>query len=735
MFGLSGSIMFLVVVGFIVLVTFGLVGLVKSFYIKVPQGTALIINDLKATPRVSFTGALVLPVIHKKEFMKISVLTLEIDRRGKDGLICKDNLRADITVAFYLRVNETADDVLQVAKSIGADRASDPTAVGVLFNAKFSEALKTAGKQFELHRLFEERLQFRERIREVIGKDLNGYSLEDVAIDYLEQTSVAHLDPNNIFDSEGIRKITETTATQNVITNEAERNKELAIQKKNVETREASLALERQQADAEARQKREIETIRAREKAETLKVQEEERLKAEYARLQTEQEIQVREENRQREVEVAQQNRVRAVQVEIERVTRAKDLEVVAREREVELTRIDKEKALEEERKNIANVIRERVAVDKTVAIEEERIKDVRMVAEAERQKQVVIIDAQAQAEEKLVHQVKEAEADKERALFKAAEISTMAQAELEAATRQSDAKKRMAEGIEAEEAAMGLAEARVRQAKAQAVEKEGLVEATVIAEKMLAQARGLEEKGMVDARVLEAKAAAEEKEGLVQARILEEKLSAQARGDSQMAQAIERKGLAEAKVHEEKLLAEARGQEQVGLVKAKTTKEYGLAEADIIRERLKGEADGLAEKFKAIDSLTEDARAHEEFRIQLEKHLEAALASMEANKEIAREQAEVLAAALAKTNIDIVGGDGEFFNSFSKSLRVGKAINGLLGKSPAANSLMEGILSRVGASDNDGSSLAEAALNLTSKAAQVKDALIGTPKAESEES
>ena len=725
-------IIVVVIIGIIAF--FGFLGLVKSFYVKVPQGTALIINTTSSIPRVSFTGAFVWPVIYKKEFMKISLLTLEIDRRGKDGLICKDNLRADITVAFYIRVNETSDDVLRVAKNIGVERASDHSAVSTLFNAKFSEALKTVGKQFELHKLFEERLMFRERIREVIGQDLNGYILEDVAIDYLEQTPKSFLDPNNIFDSEGIRKITEVTAERKVYTNKVERDQDLAIQKKNVETREASLALERQQADAEARQQREIETIRAREYAETLKVQEEERLKAEYARIQTEQEIQVREENRMREVEVAQQNRTRAVAIEIERVSRAKDLEVVDREREVDLKRIEKEKAVEEERKNIANVIRERVAVDKTVAIEEERIKDVRVVAEAERQKQVIVIDAQAQSEEKLVHQVKQAEADKESALHKAAEISTLAQAELEAAARQSDAKKRLAEGVEAEEAALGLAEARVRQAKAQAVEKEGLVEAAVTAEKMLAQARGQEEQGLAEARVLEAKAQAEEKEGLVQAKILEEKLSAQARGDTQMAQAHERQGLVDAKVLEEKLLAQARGEEQVGLVKARTTKEYGLAEADIIRERLRGEADGLSEKFAAINKLSDEARAHEEFRIQLEKHLEAALASMDANRDIAKEQAEVLAAALAKTNIDIVGGDGEFFNTFSKSLRVGKAINGLLGKSPAANSLMEAVLSRVGTSDGESSGLAEAALKLGSQAGKVREALLGE-KSEPEKS
>ncbi len=98
----------------------GLAILFKAFYIKVDQGTALIVNDMSAKPKVHFTGALVYPIIYKKELMRVSLITLEVDRRGKDGLICADNMRADITVAFYLRVNETAEDVLKVAKSLGA---------------------------------------------------------------------------------------------------------------------------------------------------------------------------------------------------------------------------------------------------------------------------------------------------------------------------------------------------------------------------------------------------------------------------------------------------------------------------------------------------------------------------------------------------------------------------------------------------------------------------------------
>lgn len=120
----------------------------------------------------------------------------------------------------------------------------------------------------------------------------------------------------------------------------------------------------------------------------------------------------------------------------------------------MELQKIEKEKALEEQRKNIANVIRERVAVEKTVAQEEERIKEVREVSEAERVKQVILLQAQAEAEQELVRQVKQAEADEVRSKHKAVEINTMAQAELEAASKQAEAKKRLAEGIEAERAA-----------------------------------------------------------------------------------------------------------------------------------------------------------------------------------------------------------------------------------------------------------------------------------------
>jgi len=612
------SVLMPIITGIVIffIIIMGIAILFKAFYIKVDQGTALIVNDMSSKPKVHFTGALVYPIIYKKEFMKISLITLEVDRRGNDGLICSDNMRADITVAFYLRVNETTEDVLRVAKSIGVDRASDRDAVHQLFSAKFSEALKTVGKKFEFVQLFENRIDFREKIIEVIGDDLNGYVLEDVAIDYLEQTPKASLDPNNILDAEGIKKITEMTAIQNVRTNILERDEELAIKKKDVETVEAMLELKRQQADAEAKQEREVLTIRAREEAETKKIQEEERKKAGSTTIMVDQDLAVQMENQKREVEVAEQNRQRAVVIEVEKVTRARDLEVVARKREVDLQTIEAEKAIEVEKKEIARVIQERVIVDKAVAIEEEKINEVREVSEADRLKQVQVLGAEAEAEEEKIKHVKAAEAEEMAAHHKATEITTLAQADLDASAREADAKKKLAEGVQAEQAASGLAEAKVQEAKADSLEKEGLAEARVISAK--------------------------------------------------------------------------------GEAEAAAKKDIGMVGAEVTREQFKAEADGLVDKFSAMGDMSDKAREHEEFRMSLETAFKEAIASIEAGKEIARENADVLATALKEAKIDIVGGEQHFFDTFSKSLSLGKAIDGFSTKSAVVTQLLDKVMSKL---------------------------------------
>ncbi|HTJ84654.1 MAG TPA: hypothetical protein VL400_23200, partial [Polyangiaceae bacterium] len=334
-------------VGVLALIIVGFLIIVAKFYRQVDQGTALIVNTMKSEPEVTFTGKVVYPIINRAETMDISVKTITVNRRGKEGLICKDNIRADIEVTFFVRVNKTQEDVLKVAQTIGCVRASDPRVIGDLFAAKFSEALKTVGKFLNFEDLYKERQTFKDEIIKCIGTDLNGFHLDDCAIDFLEQTPIEALDKDNIMDAEGIRKITDLTVIQNVKTNDLRQKERMEMGSQNLTSDEAIFKFEQRKAEAEAKKNREIAVAQAREENEARRISEEEQKKTLILRAKNEEEAMVANEGKERAVLVARQAKEREVQVEIERVKKAQQLEALGREREVEIQRINKDKEIE----------------------------------------------------------------------------------------------------------------------------------------------------------------------------------------------------------------------------------------------------------------------------------------------------------------------------------------------------------------------------------------------------
>ncbi|WCM40958.1 flotillin family protein [Flavobacterium sp. CBA20B-1] len=581
--GLSGvSGVILLALGVIVFLILSFFVVLSMFYKKIPQGKAIVRTGIGGSKVAFNKGMYVIPVFHKMEIMDISVKKIEIGRMQHDGLICKDNIRADIKVAFFVRVNKSVDDVINVAQNLGCDRASEPETLKSIFESKFSEALKTVGKKFDFIELYEARREFRDEILNIIGTDLNGYILDDCAIDYLEQTELQFLSANNILDSEGIKKITELTAKQNMNANLIRREEEKVIKKQNVEAREAILELERQLAEKEERQKREIDNIKAREEAEIAKVREEERLKSQTVRIATEEQLAVQEENKLRQIIIAEKNKIRTDAIETERVEKDRALEQTERERIVTLAQIDKERSIETEKKSIQNVIKERVQLEKGVVEEQQNVRDVEVYREVERKKQAGVIAASQEAEERLIATVKAAEAskiaaeqEKEKKVIdaeaeklvaerKAQEVLIDAEAKKEAAAKEAEARKIIAEAQAKEEAAIGLSEAEVMIAKAEAEEIQGTKTAAVI----------------------EIKAEAMRKEGLAQAEVVREKALAEAKGIEEKAEAMKKlDGVG--KEHEEFKL-QLQKEKEIELAHINIQKDIASAQAEVLSEALK---------------------------------------------------------------------------------------------------------------------------------------------------
>ncbi|HEY0191189.1 MAG TPA: hypothetical protein VGC42_08725, partial [Kofleriaceae bacterium] len=401
---------------------------------------------------------------------------------------------------------------------------------------------------------------------------------------------------------------------------------------------------------------KEISIATARETNEAQRFQLEEEKRTHIERQRAEESIQMAEHAKLRAVQVSEQGRIREVEVEKVRVAKAHDLEQIGRKREVELGAIDMNKALETEKRGIADIVRARVAVDKTVAVEEESIKDLRADAEAKRQKGVTITGAEAAAQELFIKDIKKAEAEQQVAQSQAKRQLILAEASMEASDKEARAAIRRSEGAQAEAAAAGLAQVRVKEADAIAVEKVGLAAA----------------------RVRDAQLQVTDREGTVLAENVRRKALAEAAGREAEAMAIEKTGIATAVGVRERLLAEVAGKE---------------AEAGAIEKRMVAEAHGLAEKANAMRALDGSAREHEEFRLRLDADRQIALEQIKARIQMAEQQAKVMAETMGNADIKIVGGDGQFFDRFVKAVSLGSSIDGVFDNSTVVKQAVGGKL------------------------------------------
>lgn len=627
-----------VVAGFLGIVCVAFIGL---FIRKIQPGRAGVKTGWGGI-NVSFDWMVRLPVFQTFHIVDISVKKLEISRKGKDGLVCKDNIRADISVAFYIRVEATQESVRKVAQMLTPERVSDVEQLRELFEAKFSEALKTAGKQMEFHELFTERIKFRDQIQVTIGKDLDGFLLQDVAIDYLEQTPLDQHDPSNVLDSEGIKKITQITQRERVIANEHTRRAEVQVEKENADAEIAKREQKRRNEEDTAKQTRAVTEIKANEEAEARKVIEARRQEVEGKRLEADESIRLRTEDMNRAV----QEREFTVKKEKQRLEQEAQQEGeearVRRERTVSLAEMDKEvkvaeAAVEVQRKRATVVAEEKAVVqqqeEKTnieARMTAERVREVTLIeaemnAKKDQVEKVVAADAQKEAERHLAEAEKikvitAAEAAREAALRDAERLQTVADAEAKASDKKRHAMEQDAEGLAAKEAALGLAEARVITAKATAKK---------------ADAGAIRELGLADAEVIKAK------------------------------------GHSHADITQQQAEAEAEG-----------TKEKELAIAAGIEARGLAEAKGIEEKAKAMKLLHAASQQHEEFRIKLAKERDVELAAIHVQKDIAKAHSEIVAEALKHANIDIVGGENDFFEKVVRAVGNGKAVDRLVGSS-----------------------------------------------------
>jgi flotillin len=425
----------------LLLFLFGLgVTVVTSLYRKTSADQAFVMTGAGGSRVVLDGGAIVLPVMHRITEVNLRTMKLGVNPRGANALITKDNLRSNILAQFYIRVQADREHILNAARSLGVNSV-DAENVEQLVSEKLVSALRAIASQMELFEIHTRRDEFAERVKEHVKSDLeaNGLLLESVTISELDQTDPSELSDNNVFDAQGKKKITEITAAAMVERNNLEREAERARKIQDVATRQKILELERQQAEAEAGQRTEIAKFQAEKSREAQEAVIAQERSVQIARIEKDTALEAAEIERQKTVETARVGQEKTVQAatiareqELQRagVERDQAVEMAQRVKQIAIANKETERAVAEEGAFIAQAAQEKA---------KQQVITVTQIAEADRDASKKLIAARQEIERDKIRQQTEAEV----AAFTRV---TSAQAEQDAATKQSAAKFQLAQ-------------------------------------------------------------------------------------------------------------------------------------------------------------------------------------------------------------------------------------------------------------------------------------------------
>jgi uncharacterized membrane protein YqiK len=398
----------LLVVVLILLVV--LVALAAVFYQRSTREHSLIRTGLGGRKVVMDGGVVVLPYFHDVSKVNMQTLRFEVNRSADQALITKDRMRVDVGVEFYVSVDPTIDAISRAAQTLGS-RTSNPEKLHELIDGKLIDTLRAVAARMTLDELHENRGEFVAEVRQSVAESLsrNGLALESVSLTSLDQTPFSALDENNAFNAVGMRRLAEVIATSKKERALIDRDAEVAVHRSTMEASKLKLNIDLEQQAAELDQVREIETLRAQQLAEIAERKAESEKASNAARIHMERAI--------RYEDIAREQAIREAEI-----ARATALEAAEQERNIAVA----ERSQEESKALAAADLARAEAVSAA-----EAIATARAVADAERKKQVAILNARQQTEISSEQLIANAQAEAQSAVETAK--ATLAEAEAKA--------------------------------------------------------------------------------------------------------------------------------------------------------------------------------------------------------------------------------------------------------------------------------------------------------------
>ena len=427
----TSSSNFVLLVAGMVLIGLIVIGLIfAKLYKRATKEMAFVRTGFGGEKIIKDGGAIVLPVLHETIAVNMNTLRIEVEKTQKDALITKDRMRVDVKADFYLRVAPNADGISMAAQTLGT-RTTRVEELKKLMESKFVDVLRAVAAEMTMTEMHEQRADFVQRVQNNVANDLekNGLELESVSLTGFDQTDLQFFNENNAFDAEGRARLAKIIEEKRKETNDIQQENRIKIEQRNLEAEKESLEIEKSEEEARLIQQQSLEFKRAEQKAEIIKQKENKAREEREAEIAKERAIETAEIEKTKDIETREIEKRKSI--EQARIQQQRDIEVAEQEKHIAVAAKSEEESAARARAAEA----EKLKVEK-----EEAVITARQIAEANRRKEIEVIDARKEAERDAVGVTVQAEAEKRAAEDRSSAILIEARASADAKKLQAEA-------------------------------------------------------------------------------------------------------------------------------------------------------------------------------------------------------------------------------------------------------------------------------------------------------
>lgn len=393
----------------LVVIVVVLVVIVGWLYERARNEVAIVKTGVGGRKVIIDGGTIAIPYFHEITRVNMQTIRMDVSRTGESSLITKDRMRVDVGAEFYASVEPQPEPIIRAAQTLGS-RLFKPDQLKSLIDGMMIDALRAVAAQMTMDELHENRSEFVREVREKLADTLKRYGLQldSVSLTALDQTPFSSLDENNAFNAVGMLKLAEVIAKSKKERAEIESHNQVSVRKAAMLAEKQKLEIDLEQRTAEIHQRQEIETLMASQIAEVAKRKAQSEWEATRAKLLMEENIQAADIERERKVRQAQ----------------------IDQERELELAELARRIVLDEKSREESKAKADADQAKAAVIEAAEMLITVRMKAEAERRKELAVIQAQERAESDAVKLTATAQAERTAAEDLAAAERTRSEAE-----------------------------------------------------------------------------------------------------------------------------------------------------------------------------------------------------------------------------------------------------------------------------------------------------------------